>query len=303
MFCMDIDFLRTFVTVVRDGSMAEAARRLALTPTAIARRMQALEAEFGTALLLRSGRTVKPTEAGARLVERAEALLREVGDLFSFVPTGSVGGVLRLGAVATTLTGLLPQALARVLAVHPRLEVHVEPGASRDLFRRVESGELDAAFIVQPQFALAKSLRFEALRREPLVLIAPRALRVLDPHRTLAEEPLIRYDRRQWGGRLADDYLRRADIRPRERLELDALDAIAVMVHHGLGVAIVPDWAAPWPADVDVQRIPLRDAKLPRVLGLLWSTGTPRQALIEALRAAAQAGPASATAGRKRRAR
>jgi len=43
-----------------------------------------------------------------------------------------------------------------------------------------------------------------------------------DPHELLATEPLIRYDRQQWGGRQADQYLRVAGIVPRERFELNA---------------------------------------------------------------------------------
>ncbi|MFL6719014.1 MAG: LysR family transcriptional regulator, partial [Burkholderiaceae bacterium] len=54
---MDTRFLESLVTVVEQGSIAEAARRLNLTPAAITQRIQALERELGTALLMRSGRT------------------------------------------------------------------------------------------------------------------------------------------------------------------------------------------------------------------------------------------------------
>jgi DNA-binding transcriptional LysR family regulator len=60
---MDTKFLDSFVTVVDHGSIAEAARRLNLTPGAVAQRVRALEEEIGAALLIRSGRTVRPTEA------------------------------------------------------------------------------------------------------------------------------------------------------------------------------------------------------------------------------------------------
>ena len=78
---MDTRFLESLVAVVEQGSIAEAARRLNLTPAAITQRIQALERELGTALLMRSGRTVRPTEAGARMVERGRGLLMEVRDL------------------------------------------------------------------------------------------------------------------------------------------------------------------------------------------------------------------------------
>jgi DNA-binding transcriptional LysR family regulator len=54
---MDTQFLDSFVTVVDYGSMAEAARRLNLTPAAVAQRIRALEDEIGASLFVRSGRT------------------------------------------------------------------------------------------------------------------------------------------------------------------------------------------------------------------------------------------------------
>src|SRR5215467_14456418 len=52
--CMDTQFLDSFVTVVDSGSIAEAARRLQLTPGAVAQRIRALESEIGASLVVRS---------------------------------------------------------------------------------------------------------------------------------------------------------------------------------------------------------------------------------------------------------
>jgi DNA-binding transcriptional LysR family regulator len=59
---MDTRFVETFLTAVDNGSIAEAARRLNVTPAAAAKRIRALESEVGAVLVRRSGRTVKPTE-------------------------------------------------------------------------------------------------------------------------------------------------------------------------------------------------------------------------------------------------
>jgi DNA-binding transcriptional LysR family regulator len=99
----------------------------------------------------------------------------------------------------------------------------------------------------------------------------------------LANEPLIRYDRNQWGGRLADEYLRKVDITPRERFELNALNAIAVMVDRGLGVSLVPDWAPPWPEGLQLARLPLPEPCVPRRIGIIWSRGSVRMRLVTLL--------------------
>lgn len=70
---------------------------------------------------------------------------------------------------------------------------------------------------------------------------------------------------------------------PRERLELNALNAIAVMVDRGLGVSLVPDWAQPWPSGIDVARLPLPLPSEPRRIGLVWSRSSVRLRLVNAL--------------------
>ncbi len=61
-------------------------------------------------------------------------------------------------------------------------------------------------------------------------------------HDLLKAEPYIRYDRRIWGGRLTDRYLRERGIQPRVRLEIDGLMTIASFVSKGLGISLLPDW-------------------------------------------------------------
>lgn len=74
---MDTRYLQSFVAVVELGSMAEAARHLDLTPAAIAARVKALEEEMGLALVQRAGRSVRPTAAGLKMLDRARTVLRK----------------------------------------------------------------------------------------------------------------------------------------------------------------------------------------------------------------------------------
>ncbi|MEN5061354.1 LysR family transcriptional regulator [Luteimonas sp. TWI1416] len=281
---MDTQFLSTFVHVVDRGSMAAAARYLNITPAAVAQQIRTLERELGAPLIARAGRTVCVTEPGARILQRARDLLRDVADLRSVANDRALSGELRLGACPTALAGMLPDVLARMVNVLPQINVFIKPGYSAELYAEVERGDLDAAIVLQAPFALPKTCDWEVLREEPLIVLAPQHQAHRDPHALLAEEPLIRYDRHQWGGRQADDYLRRVGIVPRERFELNALNAIAVMVDRGLGVSLVPDWQQPWPAGLRLARLPLPEPTEPRRIGIVWSTASVRSRLVGALR-------------------
>jgi DNA-binding transcriptional LysR family regulator len=291
---VDTLFLRTFVTVVDHGSMAAAARVLNITPAAVAQQIHSLERQIGAILIARAGRTVSVTEAGTRILARARAMLRDVADLRAVANDDGTSGELRLGAGTTALTGILPDILMRTVTRFPQISVFIKPGYSVDLHRAVESGELDAAIVLEAPFALQKICGWELLREEPLVVLAPASMAGCDPHELLATQPLIRYDRNQWGGHQVDEYLHMARIRPRERFELNALNAIAVMVDRGLGVSLVPDWARPWPEGLRLARIPLPRGIKPRRIGLVWNRSTIRIRLVTAFVEDAKAAMAAA---------
>ena len=78
---MDTRFLESLVAVIDSGSIAEAARRLSLTPAGVAQRIHALEAEIASRLVVRSGRTMKLTEGGVAIIDHVRELLKQARDL------------------------------------------------------------------------------------------------------------------------------------------------------------------------------------------------------------------------------
>jgi DNA-binding transcriptional LysR family regulator len=302
---MDSRFLESFVMVAETGSFAETARRLQLSPAAVAQRVHALEADIGARLVSRSGRSVRPTPAGTAILHRARNFLGEVRDFKSIAAGDRPSGELRLGATPTSITGLLPPVLTLLTRRYPDVELFVRGGLSSEMYGEVLDGRLDAALIGEPPFAIPKAYDWRLLREEPLIVLAPAAMRERDPHVLLATQPLIRQRPNSWIGRLVDGYLRRAGIRSRDRFDLDTLDAVAVMVDLGLGVALVHDWAPPWPEGLALKKIPLPPNPFGRRMGLIWNRASVRVRLVHAFLDVATetlAAPAkSAQANRRRR--
>jgi DNA-binding transcriptional LysR family regulator len=277
---MDIKFLANLLLVVDSGSMAEAARRAGVTPAAVAQQIQALERELDVALLVRAGRTVIPTEAGHRVIERARGLVREFAELKAFALEGEAAGELRIGTITTALLTLLPEVLAKFAMAFPQAKVLIRAGTSMELNETLQRGDVDVAVCLHPAFALPKAYVWHLLREEPIVVLAHSRLAGGEPHELLRNEPFIRYDRSLGGGKQADQYLRTAKIFPRELFELNSLMAIAMMVDRGLGVSIVPDVVSPLTAELDVVKMALPMKTEPRRFGLLWPRVSPRGRLI-----------------------
>jgi DNA-binding transcriptional LysR family regulator len=280
---MDTRFLETFLLVVDSGSIAAAARRLNITSAAVAQRIRALENEIGFPLIMRSGRTVSTTEAGASIVSKSREFVSQIRDLKAIPGSKGIAGDLRLGAVATAITGFLPEVLSKLSEKHSAVDVLIQPGSSAILYQQVLTGELDAAIVIRPPFDLPKTCDWHTFYKERLVLLKSARLEGDDVEQLLKTQPFIRYDRRAWGGLLVENYLRKIGVHPRERFELDALDAIAVLVDRGLGVALVPEWPVPWPEGLSLVKLPVRDAAFDRHVGLVWARATPRLRLVRAV--------------------
>jgi DNA-binding transcriptional LysR family regulator len=294
---METSFITSFLLVVDTGSMAEAARRLNLTPAAVAQQIRSLERELGATLLARAGRTVSPTPAGSRIVAHSRSLMRDFADLKILVNEDHAAGELRIGTINTALHSLLPDILVHFVDTHPKVKIVIHSGTSAELYDALRRGEVDTAICTHPSFAMPKDFVWELLREEQLVLLAPRRLGRRDPHELLRSQPLIRYDRTLAGGKEADRYLRRAGIVPNERIELSSLAAIWMMVDRGLGVSLAPDIASPITKGLRVDRLSLPDESQPRQFGVLWTRASIRERLVRGLVTCARAVIAQHMAG------
>lgn len=232
--------LKTFVCVARRGTFAAAGREVGLTQSAVSAQIKNLEDALGVTLFDRTGRAATLNAAGQRAVALAEEMLQLFGRMGSPDSANDFRGALRIGAISTAQTGILPQALVALRSKAPFIEASLVPGVSLNLLSQVDAGELDLAIMIKPPFALPKELHAEVLAREPFVLITPSGMQGDDPRQILSDHPFIRYDQRSFGGRRVTQFLRERKLEVRQTLELDELDAIVKMVRAGLGVALVP---------------------------------------------------------------
>lgn len=232
--------LRTFLAIARCGSFAAAGNTIGLTQSAVSAQIRNLEEALGLRLFDRTGRSAHLNAAGLRALPLAEQILETFALMGQPESLDDYRGELRIGAIGTVQTGLLPAVLVRLREQAPGVTPKLVPGVSLNLLSQVDAGEIDLAVMIRPPFALPKELHAELIQREPFVLIAPPGVPGDDPLQLLLEQPLVRYDRSSFGGRQVSRFLRRHRLDVRPGLELDELDAIVKMVESGLGVALVP---------------------------------------------------------------
>ncbi|MCP1336181.1 LysR family transcriptional regulator [Futiania mangrovi] len=136
--------LRVFTAVVEEGSFTGAAARLRLAKSAVSKHVQALEAELGAPLLIRSTRQVAVTEVGETYYERTRRILDEIDEADEAVRDlhGSPRGTLKLSAPMSFGLDHLSPALAEFMGRFPDVRVDL---ALDDRYVDLIEGGFDAA--------------------------------------------------------------------------------------------------------------------------------------------------------------
>src|ERR1700710_2238627 len=144
---LDLDLLRSFVSVVDSGGFTRAGERVHRTQSTVSQKIKRLEDDIGQPLLNRSGKDVTPTEAGERLLSYARRLLSLAEEARDVLARPSDEGAVRLGIPEDFAAYRLTELLASFSRARPGLRLDVRADQSIYLRRDLERGELDLALL------------------------------------------------------------------------------------------------------------------------------------------------------------
>jgi LysR family transcriptional regulator, transcription activator of glutamate synthase operon len=140
--------LRAVEAVARHRHFTRAAEELHIAQSALSHQIRKLERELGTPLFERTSRRVTPTEAGRVIAARARRVLAEMDGAREEVDElrGVRRGHIWIGALHPAGDVDVPGLLAAFRRAHPGIEVGLREGIAADMYRRLATDELDAAF-------------------------------------------------------------------------------------------------------------------------------------------------------------
>jgi DNA-binding transcriptional LysR family regulator len=142
---LDLDLLRSFVSVIDAGGFTRAGERVHRTQSTVSQQIRRLEETFGRPLLHRAGKCVTPTEEGERLLSYARRLLALADEARDMVMRPTEDGVVRLGMSEDLAAHRLTEMLSDFARLRPGLRLHVRCGLSVHLRHGLEGSELDLA--------------------------------------------------------------------------------------------------------------------------------------------------------------
>lgn len=167
---LDLDQIRTFLAIVDTGSFTRAAEEVFKTQSAVSMQMRKLEERLGASLFERSGRSVKLTEEGERLLGYARRLLSLSVEALTAFDEDSIEGFVRIGLPDDYAERILPEIMARFSRSNPRVELQIACEPSVNLTEHIDKGHLDVALVCPTRVSQA-----EIVRREPLHFVTSAA--------------------------------------------------------------------------------------------------------------------------------
>ena len=241
--------LQVLSEVIRRQSFSAAAEALSYTQSAVSQAIARLEAETGTPLVTRDRRGIRPTAAGATLIEHAEVIFAQIEaaeeDLAAVL--GVRGGRLRVASFPSAGATLMPLAVAIFRRGHPDVTLTLAEGEPEEIAPRVRAGEFDLALLFKfPGVTeqLDGGLRTIPLLEDPMHVALPiehplagkRALKLAD----LRDEDWVQTSAASPCARHVVRLCLAAGFEPRVTFESDDYETVQGLVAAGVGVALVP---------------------------------------------------------------
>ncbi|WP_026693010.1 LysR family transcriptional regulator [Peribacillus kribbensis] len=223
-------------TIYEEGNLSKASERLYISQPALTYRIQQLEKEFNTKILLRKKRGVEFTTHGEYLVQYSQNMLFQLRKTKEHLSNmdHKVRGTLRLGSSGNFARYKLPQILEGFLSRYPDIEVNLKTGWSFDINQMVNKEEVHVGITrgrynwQGPQLLLNEE-NIYIVSRDPIV---PKELPAL---------PRINYQTDQTLKTTIDKWWKDSfTLPPYITMDVDNIDTCKEMVIRGLGYAILP---------------------------------------------------------------
>ena len=246
---MELKYLQTFQTVIREGGFTKAAKKLNYTQSTITFQIQQLERELGASLFEKLGRRMALTQAGERLAPRVDEVLASVDRLYGFgEDLEQCRGEVRVGVAETVLCFRLPGALKEFCRRAPQARLLLRSMNCYDIRDGLLDGSLDLGVFYQDVGGFGTGLTTYSMGEYPVALLASPEIKArfpdfVTPDQTLPVPFLINEPNCVFR-QIFERYLTEKAITLDHTIELWSIPTIKNLVKNDVGVTFLPRFAA-----------------------------------------------------------
>jgi LysR family transcriptional regulator for metE and metH len=243
---LEVRHLRLVLAVAEHGSLTKASEHLHLTQSALSHQLRELEGRLGTPLFLRMNRRMALTPAGEFLLDSARSVLERLDNTESAIREGTHGRTrqLRISTECYTCYHWLPAILRDFRQRCPRVDVRIDPDATKRPLSALIDGKLDLAIVSSP--VKDRRLVLRPLFEDELLVVVnpahPLGRRPFVKAEDFATETVLVYGPKNESYALQRAVLSKG-VQPVAVEEVMLTEAIVEMVKAGLGISILARWA------------------------------------------------------------
>jgi DNA-binding transcriptional LysR family regulator len=263
--------LQVFKSVVDEGGIIKAARKLHRVPSSVTTRIQQLEASMGVTLFHRDRQRLHLSAAGELLLDYADRLIQLSDEARNIVSGGKPKGVLKLGALESTTASRLPRILADFHRRYPEVRLELMTGTNDALVNQVADRRLDAAFTAEAPGL--RALEHYPVFSEQLVVISHPDHPPIRRARDVEGASVITFPEGCAYRRVLQRWLGQNRLATSRVLELNSYHAIVACVASGTGIAVVPESVLDTMPSTHVLRHALPKAQTFITTPLVWRRG------------------------------
>lgn len=236
---MDIQTMRIFQTVAKEGSFSAAAHQLNYAQSNISIKMQQLEADMQSSLFYRHNRGITLTPKGTLLLQYTEKILCLLDETSSaMLEDGIARGPLAIGSMETVASIYLPEILSRYHKSYPEVALSLRTGTTTDSLELILSHDIDLAFVAGP--VNHPDLNQIAFKNEDLVLVTGKAQEDVHSWQDINNRTLLVFPYGCTYRKTLEQLLLHEGITPERIIEFNSLSAMISSICAGLGMSLLP---------------------------------------------------------------
>lgn len=244
---LEIRHFRLVKAIVEDGSIANAADGLHLTPSALSHQLREAELQVGAKIFYRINKKLVLTEVGEKILHAAHTILDELVDIEEEVKRTIKGeaGNIRLSTECYTSYHWLPAVLTKFKADFPNIDVQIVFEATHQPIQKLLEGEINLTITSDP--IDSKKIEYLELFRDEMVALVSESHPWNDKQYVTAEdfssENLIVHSKPLSSVTVYQKVLKPASVKPGDITILPLTEATVEMVKADMGVTVMAKWA------------------------------------------------------------
>jgi len=275
MIPITIKQIETFIAVADARGFRRASERLNLSQSAVTAHIQQLESTLGVPLFHRTTRSVRLTQAGNDLLERARRTLSDLDDTLRTFrdEVAMTRGRVLVACAPSFASSILPPALAAFQSQHPEIFVQVREAYGSEIIEAIRSNTVD--FGIGPLERDDKDITFKHILSDGFVavmagnhdLASKKKLKFTD----ILDEPVLAMPDRSATRSVLETIFENNNRTLIPKYEMLHHQTLISMADAGLGIAVLPETAVPPKRDATYAVVPLTQPDVKRRMGILMA--------------------------------